>query len=371
MGLLVMLLTLSGLVFSTTVEAHRKAGASIDVSRNLRAITEQLSADFRGLRKDAPLAVWFNAVDTNGDTVPDTHYDTIHFFADGDFQATQSPIPNKMIYGNIARIYYGHANSQAAVADFATQQILARRCHILTADNQLFMAQPIPILGSPPVYINFTNPVNFNFALENYYEHDTISLNEWLNVLNFSTANADHFLKTVMFDPAAADGNISRPFVDIAAANGLWNLFSQGVLEMQIQWAYTVRDLDRDGSGNTPILPTDTDYFTGVRWWPSTNPDGLGVCKSDFDTMKGGFPIYAANRYQFGAYFGMNVTPGDNWFGSRSIIKRGWTQTLPGWTGCFRSDFYPRALKFTFVLKDSNGIFAGGKTFTHIVYLDN
>jgi hypothetical protein len=31
----------------------------------------------------------------------------------------------------------------------------------------------------------------------------------------------------------------------------------------------------------------------------------------------------------------------------------------------------PRALKFTFILRDSNVIFADGKTFTHIVYLDN
>ena len=32
---------------------------------------------------------------------------------------------------------------------------------------------------------------------------------------------------------------------------------------------------------------------------------------------------------------------------------------------------FPKALKFTFVLRDSNGVFDDGKTFTHIVYLDN
>jgi len=80
MALLVMLLTLSGLVFSTTVQAHRQSGASIEVSRNLRAVAEQINAYFRGLRKEAPLFLWFNAVDTNGDAVPDTYYDAIHFF---------------------------------------------------------------------------------------------------------------------------------------------------------------------------------------------------------------------------------------------------------------------------------------------------
>ena len=59
----------------------------------------------------------------------------------------------------------------------------------------------------------------------------------------------------------------------------------------------------------------------------------------------------------------------------------------PGWGFSSNSIIYPanlvdeanfnmipglgRALKFTFTLYDSKGIFENGKTFTHIVYLNN
>ena len=37
----------------------------------------------------------------------------------------------------------------------------------------------------------------------------------------------------------------------------------------------------------------------------------------------------------------------------------------------FSPDFYPDALKFTFKLYDSKGMIKEGRTFTHIVYLDD
>ncbi len=368
MALLVMLLTLSGLVFSTTVQAHRQAGASIEVSRNLRAVAEQINADFRGLRKEAPLFLWFNAVDTNGDAVPDTYYDAIHFFADGDFQAAQTPLPNKMIYGNAARIYYGHANSvnlianPIAVPDFKQAEILARRCHILTADSQLLTVMPYPNLGIPPDYSIFINPAASQFLLgnENVWEYDTISLTDWINTLNYSTNNAGYFLRTVMFDTSVPDGNISRPMVNIDAADGLWNLFCQGVVQMQIQWAYQNEDLV-SFTGLAPAPP----LFIGVRWWPDVDPVGNGnVPPNDVDSD---FSLMGVNK--FGVCFTLPKGTTDtiaNWYmvNTDNASKRCQTLAYP-----FRKDFYPKALKFTFVLKDSNGIFADGKIFTHIVYI--
>lgn len=372
MALLVMLLTLSGLVFSTTVQAHRQAGASIDVSRNLRSVAEQINADFRGLRKEAPLFLWFNAVDADGDAVPDAYYDAIHFFADGDFQTAQTPLTNKMIYGGIARLYYGHANSvnlaaePTAVPDFFKTQILARRCHILTADNQLSAAMPYPNLGTPPDFSVLTNPAISNFVLgnENYWEYDTISLTDWINTLNYSTDNADYFLRTVMFDALAPDGNSSRPLVAIDSADHLWNLFCQGVVQMQIQWAYTVEDISLQPHLYVPV--TGANYFTGVRWWPSADPAGDGSIQSDFALM--------GNR--FGAYLSLpNGTGSTNLVWNRVKPRAGEDAAQMGNRRCltsigyFHQDFYPKALKFTFVLKDSSGIFADGKMFTHIVYI--
>ena len=51
-ALLVMLVGLSSVVFSTTVKAHRQANATIEITRKLNAIKTQLDTDFRGLRKD-------------------------------------------------------------------------------------------------------------------------------------------------------------------------------------------------------------------------------------------------------------------------------------------------------------------------------
>jgi hypothetical protein len=67
----------------------------------------------------------------------------------------------------------------------------------------------------------------------------------------------------------------------------------------------------------------------------------------------------------FGVYFmlpnGTNATS-DLWFDIRNCGTSG---------AAFSSTFYPKALKFTFTLRDLNGIFEAGKTFTHIVYIDN
>ena len=42
------------------------------------------------------------------------------------------------------------------------------------------------------------------------------------------------------------------------------------------------------------------------------------------------------------------------------------TNEVWGW-----NEIWPKAIKFTFTLYDSKGIIKGGRTFTHIVYLEN
>jgi hypothetical protein len=357
MSLLVVLLGLSGMVFNTTIAAHRAGGASIDVSRNLRAITEQLNADFRGLRKNAPLFIKFYK------TV-DARYDMIHFFADGDFQTTKQydsdgdGVVDKTIYGNIARICYGHANSvdifndATLTPDYRTYETLSRKTHILTADTDIKNVYgEIPLIsngglfdytqvsGSFGVTSYMTGTPPETYTAENALEFNTITLTEWLAALNFLNGgnpdNADAFV-----DHCMDDG--TRPFVDLSAVETLHLLMTQGVVDFQIQWAYTADDLQTPG------------LFAGVRWWPSVDPAGDTSVASDFVTM---------TQDQFGVYFEMpGGTTNPDWTGIQNCVTGGFL---------FRQNFYPKALKFTFLLRDSNAVFADGKTFTHIVYIDN
>lgn len=385
MGLLVMLVGLSSMVFSSSVKAHRKAAATIEITRNLRVITEQLTADFRGLRKDAPMMFRFEPVgtDTDGSGTIDAdeyvYYDMTHFFADGDFQAM-----DPVVSGNLSRIYYGHANSQdlftdnTLTPDFDTYHVLSRKAHILTADSGIFSVYgQIPLISNAGVldYSQFaatfgqTNNYLPNYLDENILEFNTITLNQWIDALNYlnagSPANANAFITYCMSDTA-------RPYINLEDYQTLHLLMSQGVTDFEVQWAYTVEDLTTSATTDTSILSTNPGYFAGVRWWPDVDPlgDGIGSgmdADNDFVIM-GNVP--------FGVYFEM---PGQTSYPDWDRVKPNSTESpaqmanrrCRAQAGYFRQDFYPKALKFTLRLKDSNDLFPDGKTFTHIVYLDN
>lgn len=376
MGLLVILVGLSSAVFSTSVKAHRKAAAAIEITRSLNVLTEQLNADFDSLRKDAPVFIGFNRIgfdDDDPDTVADDYYlrfDTIHFFADDVFQTTrQYDYDNnndgvsdgqKTISGNLARIYYGHANSDPSAPDYKDFQTLSRKSHILTTDADIFnFYGEIPAVTNytvtPPVvdYTPFDDLTN-GFGVtslystsstdENELEFNTITPVHWINALNYldsgtTPANAGHFINYCMDDD-------SRPFIDLADYETLHLLMAQGVIEFEIQFAYTPADL------NTSTLPGD--FTQGIRWWPSVDPNGDGdESDSDFDAM---------TSNQFGVFFTLpNGTTNPNWF----AIGNCYTEIER-----FKDTFYPRALKFTFRLRASNNQFPEGKTFTHIVTIN-
>jgi len=147
--------------------------------------------------------------------------------------------------------------------------------------------------------------------------------------------------KTITSDPCynnqiittCFDNTDGRPGIDLDNAQTLHMLMTQGVGHFQIQWS----------------------YFDGgqLRWWPSDDPDGNGnTDDSDFTAM---------GADEFGIYFnmpaGVEVPSGaTNWFDSNVEFFLG---------------FFPEALKFTLTLYDSRGVFPEGKTFTHIVYLDD
>jgi hypothetical protein len=282
--------------------------------QKLRAITEQLNSDFKGIRKDAPMFIWFqlDPCDLN------RRLDQIMFFADGDFQSTllydgtpEAPSPTgSPVVSNIARIQYCHARVYSPTAgrfvDPCEQQFenafdhvfninhrtLARRQHLLTADSSIVTW---PDGNSPPIVPNFQTTFDdyiSGIMKNDAYEHDCIALSQWQALANDPInypANVNQII-------AVCFGN--RPQINFQNALGLYMLMAEGVSNFTIQLA---------------------DESSGVlNWLPVTATVGGS-----------------------GVFF--NIPAGI------SIV--------------------PRAIKFTFTLYDSRGVFKEGQTFTHIVYL--
>ncbi|MHC4501222.1 MAG: hypothetical protein ACYS21_19165 [Planctomycetota bacterium] len=280
-----------------------------------------------GLQKDipfdCPIAIWF---EIDGD---DVRHDQILFFADGDFQSYGYNSPS--FVGNVARVYYGQANimdvdyqsdplirNPVAEGGYEQANILARRQHIFNPDPA-FVVFPEVDLADISVFENsFVPPAN------DFYEYDSLALSQWKAITNDPCYNNQ--IITTCFDNDAG-----RPGLDLDNAETLHMLMVQGVGNFEIQWSYFV------GSQ--------------LRWFPSDDPDGDG------DNSDSDFGPLGMDEEAFGFYFNM---PGDVNVDMDGDGDNDWN-ALPG--------FFPEALKFTFTLYDSQGIFREGKTFTHIVYL--
>jgi len=328
MALAVIVMGLASVIFARAVTAYRKAEAAMEITRRADAICQQLTTDFRGLRKDAPLAVWFER-DGFG-----RHYDQILFFANGNFQTIKQYLydtngngaidvnaKERTVSGNLSRIYYGHGveiqtdntgvNIVASV-NYPQSGLLSRRAHLLTSDTTLF-------------YKTF-DMANFNATFlplnNNLLEYDMASLSDWKTVVSDQT-NCNRIIQTSLKnnnDPATT----GRSTIDIKNyRKTLHLLLSEQVRHFQVQWAY--QGIDRNPA----------EVFDGVKWWPDE-----------------------AAVFEQGIYFNM---PGGT--------------TEPKWDTAdnkgFAAGFMPTALKFTFTLYDSKGLFPEGRTFTHIVMIDN
>jgi prepilin-type N-terminal cleavage/methylation domain-containing protein len=142
-AVLVIVSSFAGAIFNVSVDSQRTAAANAEIMQKLRAITDQLNADFRGIRKDAPMAIQF-WIDADV-----TRRDSIAFFANGDFQSVRQYWYKKSdgseelgtVSGNVASIYYGRVTGPTD-----PNNILGRKQKILTSDTSLmdspFMVDP-------------------------------------------------------------------------------------------------------------------------------------------------------------------------------------------------------------------------------------
>ncbi|MHC4088558.1 MAG: prepilin-type N-terminal cleavage/methylation domain-containing protein [Planctomycetota bacterium] len=342
-AILVMMISFAAVIFKVSINSHRTAMANTEIMQKLRAITDQLNADFKDMRKDGVIFVAWKAVYDNN-LNRHVRFDTILFFTNGDFQSYRSH-SGKIVRGNIARVCYMLAKDGFGVRAWGQkreQRILARSQHILTAD--IGLVPPFPDLATIP--IPFTPADNAIYeAANNLYEYDRESLASWRRGAPQPGLFRDKLreMLTVCADVQFGGGTAVSGGLTVSTSdpNTLHMLLCESVGELKIQgW-----------------------YEAERRWFPKVDPDYNGdLSDSDFFTVGGAIdpsrrPSIVYPRWNFECG---NIGIGNNGILPPALLNESNFNFIPG---------LGRALKFTFTLYDSKGIIKGGRTFTHIVYL--
>jgi len=326
-GILAIVMSFSSVIFKVSIGAHRTALANAEIMQKLRAITDQLNTDFKGLRKDGEIFVVWVAKPLTATDYKDNdldgyeRFDRIMFFADGDFQSYKPP----MVRGNIARICYMIAKkgNVSAEGQDRNKRVLARNLHILTADTSL---------NDFPDFDSFSDAQWYEW--NNRYEYDKISLDGWKNISWQNKKDMLAATSDIQVDDSSVNMAVRGVDVEPADANSIHMLLCEGVSEFKIQGWYDAQqqwipEVDPDGNGNL----TDTHFFMNE---PNKAPGVLYPAPYGIVNINGiDYPIDQIDEAHFNAIPGLG-----------------------------------RALKFTFTLFDSRGIIKNGMTFTHTVYLD-
>ncbi|OHB61179.1 MAG: hypothetical protein A2167_04950 [Planctomycetes bacterium RBG_13_46_10] len=199
-GILAMVLSFAGVIFRVSIDSHRTAIANAEIMQKLRAITDQLNADFKSIASSYGGYIGFNTDKYTIDGVTtNINSDCIAFFTNGDYKST-SQYGGKTISGNAACVFYGPADPNSFSRLLKPQdKILLRRQTILTADA--------PEAGSDP-----------------RGEYYITTLTEWRIQPPFS--NPRDWVKRPHIDP----GNLKEQFVMYLA---------QGADNFTIQFAET------------------------------------------------------------------------------------------------------------------------------------
>jgi prepilin-type N-terminal cleavage/methylation domain-containing protein len=352
-ALLAIVISFAGVIFRVSINAYRTAIANVEIMQKLRAITNQLDSDFKGLRKDGEIfVIWSaSAVPAGGYQDNDLdgyeRFDRIMFFADGDFHSYRV---NPMVRGNVARICYTLASKPSndpsidpirPAQQKLQTRILARTQHILTADSTL------PEIEDPTNFIDDEQWYLWN----NDFEYNKMTLDEWKLIPWAVKANMLSVICDVDVGPSNVGVKARGSMIDPADPNSIHMLLCEGVGEFKIQGWYDdddqqrwVPEVDPDGDG----FLTDTNFFPnqdGTGLHATAVPGVLYPYRTWYDTIDPN------------SYFLIN-----NMSYPGQMLNQTNFNNIPG---------LGRALKFTFTLFDSKGIIKEGRIFTHIVYLDD
>jgi len=283
-GLLAMVLVFANRIFKISIETHRIAIANAEVMQKMRAITDQLNADFKGLRKDGYLVLYCQLSPARREYqnfMPKPfQMDRLYYFTTGDFQSWFAPD----IRSNIAGVYFGHDHFSLYLNDrVASEWNLARDVELITAGE-----------SSLPIDCN-----NMSFAWRK--ANVSVTLDKARKLLS----------SPVEIDTRYPDQSGSK----------IESLMCQNVGEIIIEWT--------DG----------TKYPDNSLAW-------FGL----YNQRKSINPVYPYNLIEHKP-------------GGLETYRAEWTPTPR------IRKYWPKAIRFTFTLYDSNGVKRKGRTFTHIVYL--
>ncbi|HON92945.1 MAG TPA: prepilin-type N-terminal cleavage/methylation domain-containing protein [Sedimentisphaerales bacterium] len=357
LAILAVVLSFAGVIFRVSIDSHRLALANAEIMQKLRVLTDQLDADFRSLRKDADIFVVWSAVPKPGYVDPNgvvrgrgtsllgtqgyERFDRIMFFTTGDFQAYGRPERS-----NVARICYTMARGPSADPAEPNWAPMQKPCKRMLARTQHLLIPPTPGGGDKPLDVNgFTTEQWLKWNSQE--EIDRISLEGWKRMPEIQKIDMLSVIGDItIIKDSGVSGIESRPsreargvLIDPAQPASIHSLFCQGVGQFMVQgwndrlnrWIPAV-DPDEDGdlADSDFILTSDKKSLD-----PERNP-GLWYPRQGTSLRQPDFPVTHIDQEHF------NQIPG-----------------------------LGRALKFTFTLYDSRNLIKNGRTFTHVVYLDN
>lgn len=322
-GILAMVLSFASVIFRVSINAHRTAMANAEIMQKLRAITNQLNADFEGLSKDGEIfVVWvakrlpstsaYDDLDFDGYE----RFDRMMFFTSGDFQSYGV---NPAIRGNMAWVCYAIARKGdiRAEGQNRTKRVLARIQHILS-----------------PTLLDFLDPNSFAGQWSewiNQYEYDKISSEAWKRIPWANKQDMLSVITDIKVGTSAVSDQAKGAMVDPADASSIHLLLCEGVGEFKIQSWYDAQQ----------------------KWIPEVADSHFFIDPTDDPNAVPGV------LYPYPPYGGVVIK---NISYPRDQVDKAHFDAIPG---------LGRALKFTFTLFDSKGILPQGRTFTHIVYLGN
>jgi prepilin-type N-terminal cleavage/methylation domain-containing protein len=332
MGILVVVMAFSSVIFKISIDSQRTALANAEIMQKLRAITAQLDADFKGLNKNAEIFITWKATPVSNASVKDNdldgyeRFDRIMFFTSGDFHSFGL---NPSVRGNAAMVCYMIAKngSESPETQDKNRRILTRTLHILTADDN------ITAFFKPDTFSNTQWK-----QWRNQYEYDKIFPEQWKYIPWEDKIDALSVINDVVVSNSRVSENAKGAMVELTDANSIHILLSEGVSEFKIQgWSDSLHqwipEVDPDGNGNL----SDSHFFNDVSD-PNRVPGLLYPYPPNGQVIINHltYPRNEIDKEHFNSIYGLG-----------------------------------RAMKFTFTLYDSKNIIKQGVTFTHIVYLDN
>ena len=241
-GLLAMVITFAGLIFKVSIEGQRTASANAEIMGKLRAITDQLNADFKGQIWNPQGKVRFHC------DPKDVRSDCIVFFANGDFQSTRQYEDNisgkdKTVVGSVACIFYGLAGTAAVNPK---EKILVRRQTIITSDTSLDPLDLDPPGGDPPgEYCNersLSKLVADKFDANDIIGSPDLDPDDPNDLVMYMAKGVDDFMiQYVGWDDTGREFNDWRPDVnDIRYSSGDWK--NKNFAPLAFKFTFTLYD---------------------------------------------------------------------------------------------------------------------------------